>query len=61
MKAPGPHTAGNAALIQLRSGTRAQHTRLESVPALQRLFAADYTIPEYKNLLQAFLSVFRPL
>ncbi|MCS3902593.1 heme oxygenase [Methylohalomonas lacus] len=48
-------------LAQLRVATREQHARLESLPALRRLFADDYTVAEYSRLLQSFFSLFSPL
>lgn len=48
-------------LAQLRAATREQHARLESLPALRRLFDHDYSIAEYIHLLQSFFSIFAPL
>ena len=48
-------------LTQLRAATRSRHERLESLPAMQRIFTQDYTLLEYIKLLQMFLSICRPL
>jgi len=48
-------------LAQLRLATRERHARLESLPALRRLFARDYTLAEYSRLLQAFFPLFSSL
>lgn len=48
-------------LAQLRVATRKQHARLESLPALRRLFAHDYSVAEYIRLLQSFFSIFGSL
>lgn len=45
----------------LKSSTDQQHRNLESVTPLSRLFAPDYTIPEYSHLLQSFLAIMEPL
>jgi len=52
---------GEGLLIQLRRGTSTLHRQLESLPRLQRVFAEDYTIPEYIALLRTFYAVFQPL
>jgi len=38
-------------LALLREATRADHERMEAVPALQRLMAPDLTVPEYAAVL----------
>lgn len=40
-------------LLLLRQGTQTAHEAVESIPAMRRLFAADYSIDEYRRLLLA--------
>jgi len=45
----------------LRDATRTLHENLGSNPAMLRLFAGDYTIPEYRAHLGRLLGFFEPL
>lgn len=45
----------------LKYSTRQQHTDLETLYPLARIFSPEYTIEEYTRLLGLFLSVFSPL
>jgi heme oxygenase len=50
-------------LARLRAGTREAHARIETVPALARLLAADLTTAEYVAVLRhmhGFLAVVEP-
>jgi heme oxygenase len=52
--AAGPRSAAGTATIleRLRAGTRAAHTSIESVPALNRLLAPNLTVAEYVETLR---------
>jgi heme oxygenase len=45
----------------LREATRSRHANLASIPAMSRLFAADYTVSEYKSHLGRMLGLIEPL
>jgi heme oxygenase len=51
-----PHVIG-----ALRDATRSRHAKLGATPAMSRLFADGYTIPEYQAHLGRLLGLFEPL
>jgi heme oxygenase len=48
-------------LLLLRQGTRRAHEAVEALPAMRRLFAPDYTLDEYRRLLQALWPLLQTL
>ena len=57
-----PLESGVPGIIEaLRGATRSRHARLASLPAMVRLFAADYDISEYRAHLGRLLGIFEPL
>ena len=59
---PGESSIGEPSVIEiLRDATRSLHADLGSSPAMSRLFASDYTIPEYRAHLGRLLGFFEPL
>jgi len=49
------------AIEKLRNATRSRHANLESIPAMSRLFAVDYTVSEYQSHLGRMLGLIEPL
>jgi heme oxygenase len=45
----------------LRQATRSRHAKIEAIPAMARLFDADYTLSEYRQHLGRLLGLFEPL
>jgi len=45
----------------LRDATRSLHAKLGASPAMSRLFAVDFTMPEYQAHLGRLLGIFEPL
>ena len=60
---PGlPLEPGASDIIEaLRGATRSRHAMVASLPAMLRLFAADYGISEYRTHLGRLLGIFEPL
>lgn len=57
-----PLDSGVSGIIQaLRGATRSRHAKLASIPAMLRLFDADYAISEYRAHLGRLLGIFEPL
>jgi heme oxygenase len=50
-----------AVIEALRDSTRSRHAQLGASPAMLRLFAVDFTIPEYQAHLGRLLGLFEPL
>jgi heme oxygenase len=50
-----------AVIEALRDATRSRHAQLGASPAMLRLFAVDFTIPEYQAHLGRLLGLFEPL
>lgn len=48
-------------MLRLRHETETAHERIEQVPALARLLAADYTLTEYQTLLGRLYGFYAPL
>jgi heme oxygenase len=61
MPVPHPEQSIPSVIEALRSATRSRHARLASCPAMMRLFAEDYTLPEYRAHLGCMLGLFEPL
>jgi heme oxygenase (biliverdin-IX-beta and delta-forming) len=57
----GPGQSLPTIIEALRSTTRSRHASLASCPAMARLFAADYTLHEYRAHLGRMLGLFEPL
>jgi heme oxygenase (biliverdin-IX-beta and delta-forming) len=51
----------DAAMTALRHATENSHATLETLPAMRRLMAQDYSIGEYSRLLQQFKAVYRSI
>jgi heme oxygenase len=49
------------AIETLRNATRSRHAKLESCPAMVRLFEPDYSVSEYRLHLSRLLGLFDPL
>jgi heme oxygenase len=61
MPIPDPGQSIPSVIEALRSATCSRHARLASSPAMVRLFAEDYTLPEYRAHLGCILGLFEPL
>jgi heme oxygenase (biliverdin-IX-beta and delta-forming) len=59
IRGPGPNIPG--VIENLRLATCSRHARLASSPAMVRLFAANYTLSEYRDHLGCLLGLFEPL
>jgi heme oxygenase len=57
----GPGQSIPSVIEALRSATYSRHASLASRPAMARLFAADYTLHEYRAHLGRMLGLFEPL
>ncbi len=55
-----PDAVPDSIMVQLRRETRSAHERIEQVACLQRLFAADYTLTEYYQLLLYWYGFYKP-
>jgi heme oxygenase len=51
----------SAVIEALREATRSRHAQLGASPAILRLFAVDFSIPEYRAHLGRLLGLFEPL
>jgi heme oxygenase len=57
----GPGSETSSVIEALRVATRSRHASLASSPDMKRLFAADYSLAEYKSHLGTLLGLFEPL